>query len=157
MASDPFNCTVLLESVYIFQLRWMLLQFLISPIHAIIHKSYEFDSWWSWLNMICFAWYRYTLAEEHGDLINVHEWLHSFKAIVSSPPSQAKKRLRVSPSPKKRKDSSNTAQSRSDALIQYPESRIAWDWFVYLIELRVHCLILVALNWSVAEQNFAGQ
>ncbi|KAH6802633.1 hypothetical protein C2S51_034079 [Perilla frutescens var. frutescens] len=59
----------------------------------------------------------YTLAQEHGDLINVHEWFHSFKAIVSGAPSQAKKRSRMSPSPKKRKDS-NIPQSRSDALIQ---------------------------------------
>lgn len=59
----------------------------------------------------------YTLAQEHGDLINVHEWFHSFKAIVSGAPSQAKKRSRMSPSPKKRKDS-NIPQTRSDASIQ---------------------------------------
>ncbi|KAK4419192.1 Origin of replication complex subunit [Sesamum alatum] len=59
----------------------------------------------------------YSLAQEHGDLINLHEWFHSFKSIVSLPPLQAKKRPRPSPSPKKRKDS-NEPQSRNDAQIQ---------------------------------------
>ncbi|KAL3839651.1 hypothetical protein ACJIZ3_024242 [Penstemon smallii] len=45
----------------------------------------------------------YSLAQEHGDLINLHEWFHSFKEIVSQPRTQAKQRLRLSPSPKKRK------------------------------------------------------
>ncbi|KAL6521041.1 Origin recognition complex subunit 3 [Orobanche gracilis] len=39
----------------------------------------------------------YSLAQEHGDLINLHEWFHSFKAIISQPTSQAKKRSRMSP------------------------------------------------------------
>ncbi|GFP83155.1 origin of replication complex subunit 3 [Phtheirospermum japonicum] len=59
----------------------------------------------------------YSLAQEHGDLINLHEWFHSFKAIVSRPPPQAKKRSRMSPSPKKRKESNET-QNKSDASIQ---------------------------------------
>ncbi|KAL3642572.1 Origin recognition complex subunit 3 [Castilleja foliolosa] len=59
----------------------------------------------------------YSLAQEHGDLINLHEWFHSFKSIVSPPPPQAKKRLRTSPSPKKRKESNET-QNKTDAVIQ---------------------------------------
>ncbi|KAI3474650.1 hypothetical protein Pfo_029835 [Paulownia fortunei] len=59
----------------------------------------------------------YSLAQEHGDLINLHEWFHSFKAIVSHPPLQAKKRSRLSPSPRKRKESIGP-QNKSDASIQ---------------------------------------
>ncbi|PIN08727.1 Origin recognition complex, subunit 3 [Handroanthus impetiginosus] len=59
----------------------------------------------------------YSLAQEHGDLINLHEWFHSFKAVVSQPVPQAKKRLRQSPSPKKRKRSKEP-QTKSDASIQ---------------------------------------
>ncbi|KAL0347198.1 UNVERIFIED_CONTAM: Origin of replication complex subunit [Sesamum calycinum] len=59
----------------------------------------------------------YSLAQEHGDLINLHEWFHSFKSIVSRPPLLAKKRTRSSPSPKKRKDS-NEPQNRNDAKMQ---------------------------------------
>ncbi|XP_057779122.1 origin of replication complex subunit 3 isoform X2 [Salvia miltiorrhiza] len=59
----------------------------------------------------------YTLAEEHGDLINVHEWFHSFMAVISNPPLKAKKRSRMSPSPKKRKVSKE-AQTKTDASIQ---------------------------------------
>lgn len=67
-----------------------------------------------------FIWLlRYSLAQEHGDLINLHEWFHSFKSIVSLPPLQAKRRARASPSPKKRKNS-NEPQNRNDAKIQYP-------------------------------------
>ncbi|KAK6146996.1 hypothetical protein DH2020_017908 [Rehmannia glutinosa] len=59
----------------------------------------------------------YSLAQEHGDLINLHEWFHSFKAIVSQPTLPVKKRLRMSPAPKKRKES-NEPQNKSDATIQ---------------------------------------
>ncbi|KAG6434022.1 hypothetical protein SASPL_105642 [Salvia splendens] len=59
----------------------------------------------------------YTLVQEHGDLINVHEWFHSFMAVISNPPLQAKKKLRMSPSPKKRKDSKE-ARTKTDASIQ---------------------------------------
>ncbi|XP_047977696.1 origin of replication complex subunit 3 [Salvia hispanica] len=59
----------------------------------------------------------YTLVQEHGDLINVHEWFHSFMAVISNPPLKAKKKLRMSPSPKKRKDSKE-ARTKTDASIQ---------------------------------------
>ncbi|KAL1545846.1 Origin recognition complex subunit 3 [Salvia divinorum] len=59
----------------------------------------------------------YTLVQEHGDLVNVHEWFHSFMAVISNPPLQSKKKLRMSPSPKKRKDSKE-ARTKTDASIQ---------------------------------------
>lgn len=60
----------------------------------------------------------YSLAQEHGDLINLHEWFHSFKALISQAPSKAvKKRPKASPSPKKLKNS-NAHQKRSDASVQ---------------------------------------
>ncbi|XP_051130457.1 origin of replication complex subunit 3-like [Andrographis paniculata] len=58
----------------------------------------------------------YSLAQEHGDLINLHEWFHSFNAVLRQPPPDTnKKRLRASPSPKKRKPES---KNKSDASIQ---------------------------------------
>ncbi|CAA2953529.1 origin of replication complex subunit 3 [Olea europaea subsp. europaea] len=59
----------------------------------------------------------YTLTQEHGDLINLHDWFQSFKSIISHPGSKAKQRLRLSPSPKKRKGSIEP-RNRSDASIQ---------------------------------------
>ncbi|XP_016467174.2 origin of replication complex subunit 3 isoform X1 [Nicotiana tabacum] len=56
----------------------------------------------------------YTLAQEHGDLINLHDWFQSFKAIISR---SGKKGLKQLASPKKRKDSSSS-QNNSDALSQ---------------------------------------
>ncbi|KAI3834223.1 hypothetical protein MKX03_030030 [Papaver bracteatum] len=47
----------------------------------------------------------YQLAQEHGDLINLHDWFQSFKAIIL-PPSNTKKgkrKLQMSPLSKKRK------------------------------------------------------
>lgn len=67
----------------------------------------------------------YTLAQEHGDLINLHDWFQSFKASISS---SGKKELKKLASPKKRKDNTlaspkkrkdNTySQNNSDALFQ---------------------------------------
>nr|GMC66750.1 origin of replication complex subunit 3 isoform X1 [Ipomoea batatas]GMC68211.1 origin of replication complex subunit 3 isoform X1 [Ipomoea batatas] len=56
----------------------------------------------------------YTLAQEHGDLINLHDWFQSFNATVS-----CLKRSKQLCSPKKRKVS-NVPQNKSDASIQYP-------------------------------------
>lgn len=82
--------------------------------------------------LICLC--RYSLAQEHGDLINLHEWYHSFKAMISHPPPQPKKRLKSSPSPKKRKES-NEHQNRSDASMQYPRNVI----FVHINPLTWSC------------------
>ncbi|XP_052196841.1 origin of replication complex subunit 3 [Diospyros lotus] len=59
----------------------------------------------------------YMLAQEHGDLINLHDWYQSFKATILPPRTRGKHRLKQSPSPKKRKDS-NESQNKSEASIQ---------------------------------------
>ncbi|KAK6243731.1 hypothetical protein QUC31_010140 [Theobroma cacao] len=58
----------------------------------------------------------YNLAQEHGDLINLHDWYQSFKSVVLCP-SSSKKKSRPSPLPKKRKDI-NESENRSEASIQ---------------------------------------
>ncbi|KAH1113997.1 hypothetical protein J1N35_007375 [Gossypium stocksii] len=57
----------------------------------------------------------YKLAQEHGDLINLHDWYQSFKSIVLCPNS--KRKPRRSPLPKKRKGIKE-AESQSEASIQ---------------------------------------
>ncbi|KAI3965045.1 hypothetical protein MKX01_013976 [Papaver californicum] len=61
----------------------------------------------------------YQLAQEHGDLINLHDWFQSFKAIIL-PPSNTKKgkrKLQMSPLSKKRKVTVEV-ESISEASIQ---------------------------------------
>ena len=62
---------------------------------------------------------RYTLSQEHGDLINLHDWFQSFKTIVTNSTVKAKKRKvgKQSPLPKKRKQT-NEHESLSEASIQ---------------------------------------
>ncbi|KAA3457286.1 origin of replication complex subunit 3 isoform X1 [Gossypium australe] len=57
----------------------------------------------------------YKLAQEHGDLINLHDWYQSFKSIVLCPNS--KRKPRQSPLPKKRKGIKE-GESQSEASIQ---------------------------------------
>nr|XP_043615646.1 origin of replication complex subunit 3-like [Erigeron canadensis] len=45
----------------------------------------------------------YILAQEHGDLINLHDWYQSFRAIIFQRTMKERNRSKVSPSPKKRK------------------------------------------------------
>ncbi|XP_059667444.1 origin of replication complex subunit 3 [Cornus florida] len=59
----------------------------------------------------------YMLAQEHGDLINLHDWYQSFKATVLPPTIKAKQRLKHSPSPKKRKVT-NESHNKSEASVQ---------------------------------------
>ena len=65
--------------------------------------------------------FRYTLAQEHGDLINLHDWFQSFKTIVLRPSKKGKPKLKQSPLPKKRKEM-NESENKSEASIQYPIS-----------------------------------
>lgn len=58
----------------------------------------------------------YTLAQEHGDLINLHDWYQSFKSTVFQPSTKGKHKLKQSPA-KKRKDT-NESQNQSEASIQ---------------------------------------
>ncbi|OVA09956.1 Origin recognition complex [Macleaya cordata] len=60
----------------------------------------------------------YTLAQEHGDLINLHDWFQSFKAIVTQPSTKkGKRKLQMSPASKKRKDT-NEPEAISEASVQ---------------------------------------
>ncbi|XP_076894381.1 origin of replication complex subunit 3-like [Bidens hawaiensis] len=45
----------------------------------------------------------YTLSQEHGNLINLHDWYQSFKAVILQKTVKDKQKSKVSPSPKKRK------------------------------------------------------
>ncbi|CAK7333701.1 unnamed protein product [Dovyalis caffra] len=62
---------------------------------------------------------RYALAQEHGDLINLHDWYQSFKSVALCSSNKKKHRSKYSPSPKKRKATTESAQP-SEASIQYP-------------------------------------
>lgn len=62
--------------------------------------------------------FRYKLSQEHGDLINLHDWYQSFKSLVLRP-SSSKRKSRQSPLPKKRKER-NEPENHSEASIQYP-------------------------------------
>ncbi|KAH0978700.1 hypothetical protein GBA52_005877 [Prunus armeniaca] len=59
----------------------------------------------------------YTLAQEHGDLINLHDWFQSFKTIASQPSRKGECKLKQSPLPKRRKDV-NESENKSEASIQ---------------------------------------
>lgn len=59
----------------------------------------------------------FVIAQEHGDLINLHDWYQSFKSIVTCQSSKGKKRLKQSPVSKKRKDVGGF-ENLSEALIQ---------------------------------------
>lgn len=63
--------------------------------------------------------FRYTLAQEHGDLINLHDWYQSFKSIVICLSNKGKHGSNYSPSLKKRKATTEPAKP-SEASIQYP-------------------------------------
>lgn len=59
----------------------------------------------------------YTLAQEHGDLINLHDWYQSFKSIVICLSNKGKHGSNYSPSLKKRKATTEPAKP-SEASIQ---------------------------------------
>ncbi|KAF9601839.1 hypothetical protein IFM89_023526 [Coptis chinensis] len=58
----------------------------------------------------------YTLAQEHGDLINLHDWFQSFKSTIFRSSTSVKRKLH-SPSPKKRK-LANEPEEVNNALVQ---------------------------------------
>ncbi|KAH9611252.1 hypothetical protein KSS87_023170 [Heliosperma pusillum] len=64
-------------------------------------------------------WLWYTLAQEHGDIINVHDWYQSFKALMVNPSVKARSKSKRPSTPKKRK-LTNHPQSDSESVIQYP-------------------------------------
>ncbi|KAG5232974.1 origin recognition complex [Salix suchowensis] len=59
----------------------------------------------------------YTLAQEHGDLINLHDWYQSFKSVALRLSNKGKRGPNYSPSPKKRKATTKPAKP-SEASIQ---------------------------------------
>lgn len=59
----------------------------------------------------------YILAQEHGDVINVHDWYQSFKATITQPSTKARSKSKQSPSSKKRK-TIDQSPSSSEAAIQ---------------------------------------
>ncbi|KAI4346976.1 hypothetical protein L6164_007833 [Bauhinia variegata] len=59
----------------------------------------------------------HSLSQEHGDLINLHDWFQSFTAIVLHHKTKRKQKAKQSPLPKKRKDT-NESRDTSEASIQ---------------------------------------
>ncbi|KAH9616952.1 hypothetical protein KSS87_019872 [Heliosperma pusillum] len=59
----------------------------------------------------------YTLAQEHGDIINVHDWYQSFKALMVNPSVKARSKSKRPSTPKKRKLTTHP-QSDSESVIQ---------------------------------------
>ncbi|KAK4860318.1 hypothetical protein QYF36_021208 [Acer negundo] len=59
----------------------------------------------------------YNLAQEHGDLINLHDWYQSFKSTVVCPRSKRKQKSKQSPLSKKRKNTTEP-ENLSEAAIQ---------------------------------------
>ncbi|KAL1213055.1 Origin of replication complex subunit 3 [Cardamine amara subsp. amara] len=60
----------------------------------------------------------YTLAQEHADVINLHDWYQSFKTILISRNSKAKQKSKSSSKSKKRKDICEEPEVPAEALIQ---------------------------------------
>ncbi|GAU34871.1 hypothetical protein TSUD_19510 [Trifolium subterraneum] len=61
----------------------------------------------------------YSLAQEHGDLINLHDWFQSFRTIVLQNTNKRKQKPKNTPLSKKRKEM-NESGDQNEASIQYP-------------------------------------
>ncbi|KAK9271893.1 hypothetical protein L1049_002258 [Liquidambar formosana] len=59
----------------------------------------------------------YTLTQEHGDLINLHDWYQSFKSTILYPSTKGKHKVKQSPLSKKRKNITES-ENMSEASIQ---------------------------------------
>lgn len=73
---------------------------------------------------------RYNLAQEHGDLINLHDWFQSFKTVVSHTHAKGNHRTKQCSTPKKRKDKPSL-ENKSDASVQYPFALLCGEIVVY--------------------------
>jgi hypothetical protein len=71
---------------------------------------------WSEPLLLC----RCNLAQEYGDVINLHDWYLSFDGIINNKNSKGKRKLIGSPSKKK----SKAYPQESEAMIQYPWPKI---------------------------------
>lgn len=60
------------------------------------------------------------MAQEYGDVINLHDWYQSFRGIVGQQTVKDRNRSKVSPSPKKRKTAIEPQKKITEASIQYP-------------------------------------
>ncbi|KMZ74713.1 Origin recognition complex subunit 3 [Zostera marina] len=62
----------------------------------------------------------FTLAQEHGDLVNLHDWYESYKSIILSSRTKARRKFNKSPASKKGKVSSALSDSSNlnEATIQ---------------------------------------
>ncbi|ESQ41660.1 hypothetical protein EUTSA_v10012783mg [Eutrema salsugineum] len=60
----------------------------------------------------------YTLAQEHADVINLHDWYQSFKTILVSRSSKTKQNSKTCSKSKKRKDRCEEPEAPAEALIQ---------------------------------------
>ncbi|KAL2988881.1 hypothetical protein AAZX31_11G108600 [Glycine max] len=58
----------------------------------------------------------YSLAQEHGDLINLHDWFQSFRTIVLQHKNKRKQNSKQSPSSKKRKDINGSADQNEASI-----------------------------------------
>lgn len=94
---------------------------------------------------------RYSLAQEHGDLINLHDLFQSFKATITNSSMRSKNRLKQTQSPKKRKIS-REPQVISDASIQYPTNFYLLAFFFFfkhfLWEIVFEVWFSFAFSWS---------
>lgn len=79
---------------------------------------------------------RYTLAQEHGDLINLPEWFQSFKTIISHISTKGKRKTKQSMLPKKTKYI-NESEDKSEASIQYPCGVSLYTTLLFLSELML--------------------
>lgn len=84
----------------------------LSLIYTPVNK-FNVITWFHFVIKVCGA--RYKLAQEYGDLINLHDWYQSFKATILGSRSKTKRKGQ-SPASKKMK----TALIEGDAMIQYP-------------------------------------
>ncbi|CAN4075363.1 unnamed protein product [Withania somnifera] len=89
----------------------------------------------------------YTLAQEHGDLINLHDWFQSFKASISS---SGKKGLKKLASPKKRKD--NTYPQK---VLMHSFSILFYLFSIFLI-FRTGAIIMWYIGLLLSTNNLIG-
>lgn len=101
---------------------------------------------------------RYILAQEHGDVINLHDWFQSFKTVIMCPTTKGKRKLKQSPQPKRKKEA-NESENKSDASIQYPYLfssvfLVSSFWVSWFVSIDIQgkrceylCTISVIIHW----------
>ncbi|CAI0547178.1 unnamed protein product, partial [Linum tenue] len=117
-----FDCVDQLQAALIGDMRRRI-QMDLQDFHAIIRCSCCSKRGSTILPSMPDSSIMYTLAQEHGDVVNVHDWYQSFKSVVLSTHMVSKRgksrSKQHSPTPKKRKTTSELSQP-SEASIQYP-------------------------------------